>query len=774
MNDEPKSRKALLKELAALRQRVSELESTGAEQQFVENTLRESQERLRTLMTIAPVGIFLTDPQGRCHYVNQRWCEMAGISLAQALDEGWMERLHPDDRQRVTDAWEKMVQAEGQWELEYRFLSPEGNVTWVLGRATALRDARGRISGYIGINIDITERKQAEENLRESQQSYRRLIETCPNSIGFIDLEGKLALCNQQTATLYGYESPKDLIGKFAFEFIAPQDRDAARASLEQALAGREIHDVEYEMLKRDGTPFYARISGSLVTDAAGQPLGIIAITQDISEHRRAEQALRESEERYRSTIDALNALIHVVDRELRFVLFNQKMRETLQQLGISKDPIGQHLFEIFTFLPDKVRQEYEKVFETGQMQTTQEATQIGQQERWSETRKIPIFDSTGTPFRVITIVHDITEHKQAEQAVRESELKFRSLVDQAAEMLYLHDLDGNILDVNQAAVTHTGYTKSELLQLKTSDIDPDYVEREDQGRFWDNLTADEPLIFEARHQRKDGSIFPVEVTLGKVELGDDTYLLALVSDITERKRAEEKLQQYAADLERSNQELEQVATIISHDLREPLRMVTGHLRLLAQDYSDRLDTTGQESINYAIDGAIRMQAMIQDLLTYARVGTRDRSLQPVDCEVSLEQALMNLQVAIQESNAEISHDPLPTVMVDDVEMTQLFQNLISNAIKFRGEPPPQVNVSAKQEEQEWLFSVRDNGIGIDPVQSERIFQVFQRLHTKEEYPGTGMGLAICKKIVERHGGRIWVESEPEQGSTFYFTLAKR
>jgi PAS domain S-box-containing protein len=323
-------------------------------------------------------------------------------------------------------------------------------------------------------------------------------------------------------------------------------------------------------------------------------------------------------------------------------------MRETLQQLGISEDPIGQDIFQVFPFLPDKVRQEYKQVFETGQTLTTQEVTQVGQRKRWTQTHKIPILSPAGTPVRVITIVDEITERKQTE----------------------------------------------------------------------------------------------------------------------------EKLQQYAADLQRSNRELEQFATIVSHDLREPLRMVSGHLRLLAQEHSDQLNAQGQESITYAIDGADRMQRMIQDLLAYAQVGAQDRALQPTNCEDILQQALSNLQVSIEESAAAISHDPLPTVMADPVELTQLLQNLVSNAVKFCNQPP-RIHIWAEERQDAWRFGVRDNGIGIDPSQSERIFEVFQRLHTLGEYPGTGMGLAICKKIVERHGGRIWVESQPGQGSTFYFTLPR-
>ena len=248
----------------------------------------------------------------------------------------------------------------------------------------------------------------------------------------------------------------------------------------------------------------------------------------------------------------------------------------------------------------------------------------------------------------------------------------------------------------------------------------------------------------------------------------------ATLGHLCTRKRAEEALAHKAQELSRSNADLEHFAYIASHDLQEPLRMVTSYLQLLDRRYQDRLDADAREFIAYAVDGATRMQALINALLSYSRVGTRGKPLEPTECAVILDRALANLKVTIEESDAAVTHDPLPTVMADDVQLTQVFQNLISNAIKFHGGRRPEVHIGAQHGDGEWLFSVRDNGIGIDPQHYERIFVIFQRLHTREEYPGTGIGLAICKKIVERHGGRIWVESQPGAGSTFHFTITDR
>ena len=233
----------------------------------------------------------------------------------------------------------------------------------------------------------------------------------------------------------------------------------------------------------------------------------------------------------------------------------------------------------------------------------------------------------------------------------------------------------------------------------------------------------------------------------------------------------EEKVKERTEELARSNEELQQFAYVASHDLQEPLRMITSYLQLLQRRYQGKLDDKADKYIYFAVDGASRMQVLINDLLEFSRVTTRANEPEPTDCEFILNQVLSGLELYIKENKATISHDPLPEVMADNTQLAQVFQNLIANGIKFHSEEAPIINIRAEKKAKEWVFSVQDNGIGIDPQYSEKIFEVFKRLHGKEEYPGTGIGLAVCKKIIERHGGRIWVESELGKGSTFYFTL---
>jgi light-regulated signal transduction histidine kinase (bacteriophytochrome) len=257
-------------------------------------------------------------------------------------------------------------------------------------------------------------------------------------------------------------------------------------------------------------------------------------------------------------------------------------------------------------------------------------------------------------------------------------------------------------------------------------------------------------------------------------EAGEVQGVFAAARDITQRKAMENELRQTLEKLKQSNAELEQFAYVASHDLQEPLRMVASYVQLLQRRYQGKLGPEADEFIGYAVDGANRMRGLIDDLLTYSRVGRLGKPFEPINLKSTLDIVLKNLQASIEENNATITHDKLPVISADGGQLVQLFQNLIGNAIKFHGKEAPCVHISAKNKGSEYQFAVSDNGIGIDPQYFERLFKIFQRLHTREEYPGSGIGLAVCKKIVERHGGRIWIESQVGKGSTIYFTLSKK
>jgi PAS domain S-box-containing protein len=359
--------------------------------------------------------------------------------------------------------------------------------------------------------------------------------------------------------------------------------------------------------------------------------------------------------------------------------------------------------------------------------------------------------------------------------ALKASEELFRGLLNSAPDAMVIVNSTGAITLVNSQTERLFGYTCAELIGQPIEILVPErFQSNHSQYR---NSYAAEPHVrpmgvgIELYARHKDGHEFPIEVSLSPLHTATGILISSSIRDVTERKRAEETLKRTATDLMRSNTELEQFAYVASHDLQEPIRMVTSYMQLLQRRYHGQLDAKADLFIGYAVEGATRMHTLINDLLAYSRVGTHGKAFELVDCALVLKQACANLKLAIEESDAMITHDRLPVVRGDAWQLGQLFQNLIGNAIKFCGTEPPRIHVGAEQHGAEWIISVCDNGIGIDSEFAERIFIIFQRLHTRVEYPGTGIGLAICKKIVERHGGRIWVESAVGQGSTFFFTL---
>jgi len=365
-----------------------------------------------------------------------------------------------------------------------------------------------------------------------------------------------------------------------------------------------------------------------------------------------------------------------------------------------------------------------------------------------------------------------------AECFTQESEAaqQYRRLFEEAPVAYHEIDTDGTVIRVNHTECDLLGFTAAEMIGQpiwKFLVADDQTASRQRIAR---KMWAPEPIPpSEREFVRRDGVVLTLEVYENRIldhaarVVGIRTTML----DITQRKHSEEALAQRTAELMRSNAELEQFAYVASHDLQEPLRMVSSYTQLLARRYQGTLGSDADEFIAFAVDGAKRMQALINDLLVYSRVGTHAGKFQAASSERALGSALANLRAAIEESGAVIHRGPLPVVFADPLQLSQLLQNLIGNAIKYRDGAPPEINVACEDAPREWRFSVRDNGIGIDPKYAVRIFQVFQRLHNKKDYPGTGIGLAICKKIAERHGGRIWVESLPGQGATFCFTIRK-
>ncbi len=484
----------------------------------------------------------------------------------------------------------------------------------------------------------------------------------------------------------------------------------------------------------------------------------------DINVRMDKEKHLAQMEGRYRGLLEAAPDAMVVVNQGGEIVLLNLQAEK---QFGYQRDElVGQKVKNI---IPEGFA---ERLIADG--------TRINGRRKDGSDFPIEIMLSpleSAEGILVTAAIRDISVRKEAEQHLAQMEGRYRGLLEAAPDAMVVVNQVGEIVLLNVQAEKQFGYRRDELVGQKVKNIIPEgFAERliADALRSAEDALAQQiGTGIELNGRRKNGSDFPIEIMLSPLESAEGILVTAAIRDITTRKKAEAHLLQKVEELNRSNEELGQFAYIASHDLQEPLRMVASYTQLLSKRYKGKLDSDADEFIAFAVDGASRMQRLIHDLLAYSRAGTSGKDLLDTSSEEALQEALINLRGAIAESGALVTHDPLPAVLADEMQLIQLFQNLVGNAIKYQSPGIPQVHISAARSGgRKWVFSVQDNGLGIDSQYFEKIFGVFQRLHKREEFAGTGIGLAICKKIVERHGGSISVESQPGQGSTFRFVLA--
>jgi len=615
--------------------------------------------------------------------------------------------------------------------------------------------------------------EQAKESRPEGKDFYRWLVEQSPDAM-LVHRQGTIIFANDAYAKLLGASSVNELQGKHHLGFVHPDDKEAVKQRIERFSHDPEsIRRTETKMLRLDGTGMYVEVAAR--SFIYGEEYATQVTFRDISRRKQVEEKLQKSE----ANLAAAQAIAHMGNwswDSINDVLFWSA--EMYRIYGVSPDRFDLKASSVTKLIHPNDAARYEQSILDMLSGKPLDAFELRIVRPNGSERTLQMLggaidrDETGLPIRISGVVLDITERKLAEE-------RFYKAFNATPEPITIAAAsEGRYIDVNESFLRITGYRREEVIGRTSLDI-----------RFWEK-PEDREMLMKALNSQ--GSVRDVEINfltkagerrVGQdsaefVDVGGQKCILAIFRDITEQKKlekqrqeAKEALAQRAEELARSNSELEQFAYVASHDLQEPLRMVASYTQLLAKRYQDKLDADAHDFIGYAVDGATRMQALITDLLNYSRVGTRGKTFQPTSCDTVLERVMVSLKFAIGEKGVIVTHDPLPNVMGDDTQLGQLFQNLLANAIKFSSEMPPRIHVSAERERDGWKFSVRDNGIGIAPEYGERIFMIFQRLHSKKEYPGTGIGLAVCKKIVERHGGRIWVNSQPGSGSTLFFTI---
>ncbi|HSA96998.1 MAG TPA: PAS domain S-box protein [Acidobacteriota bacterium] len=738
----------------------------------VEVALKESEQRYKDVADRLAEGVFEADTGGRVTYANQKAMSSLG------LDENDLKRglkvfdvIAPVSLGLAGERFAKVLRQEDVGAGEYILLKKGGSSFPALVHSLAIV-REGQVVGVRGIMVDISERKRAEAALEESERKFRELSELLGAGIFEADAAGVLTYANPQGLGMFGL-TDKDLkLGFNLFEVVTPRDRDLARANFGRVLRREDVGPLEYLVKKRDGAVFTV-LTHSTAIIREGGVAGVRGIVVDISDLKRTEQALKDSERRYRELTDLLDEAVFEMDLSGKFTYANRK---GLSSLGIDEHDLERGITVFDIVAPsdlERARENLARALEKGDTGAVE----------------FCIVRKDGTSFPALThgsailrdetvmgvrgVVFDISDLKKTEQALRESEQRLGTLLKSLHEGIWVLDKDDRTTYVNPRMAEMLGYTEDEMVGK------PVYEFNDEE---WRKFTAEK---MERRRQgiteqlegelvRKDGGRVYALFETSPITDDDGKYAgsIAGVQDITERKLSEERMKRTLAELDRSNKELEHFAYVTSHDLREPLRMMTSFAQALERRYKDKLDGTADEYIHFIVDGASRMQRLIDDILVYSRVGTRGLPFEPVDMGRVLQEVLLNLRTAVDEAGARISSGPLPVIHGDPVQMQQVLQNLISNALKFRREEElPAVTVTASRTGPDWLFAVADNGIGVPPELFGRLFVLFQRLHPPDKYPGTGVGLAVTKKIVERHGGRIWVESEPGKGSTFRFTI---
>jgi PAS domain S-box-containing protein len=548
-------------------------------------------------------------------------------------------------------------------------------------------------------------------------------------------------------------------------------------------ISGAITEDVAVEFMKRGASDYLLKDRMARLGQAVVRALEQRELHE---EKRRNEEALRESEALYSAVVGQAFDIIFLVDVKTRSIIDGNIAFQ--EMLGFSSNDLsGLTLYDIVAHDKENIERNIDRIkasgnYFIGQRQYRRKDGSIIEVEASSN------LISYGKKEVLCVIARDITERKLAEEALRESEEQLAYIIDFLPDATFAIDREGKVIAWNRATEEMTGAAKNEVIGKKgfahaipfygnARPILIDLVFRDQKDiekeydfvlRKGDQLTAEvfAPLLYKGKGAYLWGIAAPLYDSKGNI-----VGAIESIRDITEHKQIEDALTKKSEELARSNADLAQFAYAASHDLQEPLRTITSFVQLLQKRYHGKIDPDADEFIDFIVGGTKRMQQLINDLLTYSRVNTRKGPLSPMKIEDVLQKAMQNLRYILEEVKGTVIYEEMPSIVADEPQMTQLFQNLIGNALKFHGEEAPKVEISAARKGNDWIFSVKDNGIGIDPQYKDRIFEIFQRLHTREEYSGTGIGLAIAKKIVERHGGRIWVDGEPGKGTTFRFTI---
>ncbi|MGH1350846.1 MAG: PAS domain S-box protein [Methyloligellaceae bacterium] len=740
------------------------------------NALAHSEEQFRSAMQYSAVGMSLVSTGGHWIKVNKALCEIVGYTHSELLEMEYNSLIYPDDMDENQSLLNQLLNGEIEtFQLEHRIVHKKGHSVWISASISAVWDKAKKPKYFICQTRNISERKKAEEEREELSKTLSLILDNAGEGIYGLDLDGNTTFTNKTALKMVGY-TLEEMLNVSQHKLIhhhypdgTPYPREDCNiyAAFKDGNTRTEDKEVFWH---KNGTAIPVEYTSSPILDEKDNISGAVVVFKDISERREAEKALNEYHQFQDLIMKTVPGMVFVKDDEFKIIQANEEFINVYPPEQRDR-VIGYTTLESYDpkdaeeFLKNDIQ-----ALEEGYSEVEETLTFPDGAVRTLLTKKVRFTNADNKRY-ILGHAYDITELRQKDQKLSASEAKHRAVLENTVDGLITVTSRGIIEGFNPASEKIFGYTAKEVTgrNIKILMPSPDREQHDQYLKDYEN-TGQKKIIGISREVtalRKDGTEFPIELSISEINLDGQVLYSGIVRDITERKHAEE-------ELTRSNLELERFAYIASHDLQEPLRMVSSFTNLIQEEYHEKLDDKAQKYMGFIANASQRMQDLVRDLLDYSRADQSVPKFENIECNHLVKTVLEALAEVIEETKAEVTFDPMPEVYSNPIRISRLLQNIIGNAIKYKREGvSPRIHVGVEDKQECWTFSVSDNGIGIKPEYLDQVFVLFKRLHNKDEYAGTGIGLAICKKIVESIGGKIWIESEFGSGSTFYFNILK-
>lgn len=755
------------------------------ERHRAEQKLLDSEKRFRSLVQNSTDMLLVYGADGRITYANPAVERILGFSPDEMIGRGGYEVVHPEDMIEAKGFFKRLMTNPGKtFSTEFRVSCKDGGWKHIEGVATNLLDDSS-VNGIVSNSRDVSERNEAIQALMDSEAMYGSLVESLAQNVFRKDLSGRFLFVNSKFCRLVG-KSAAEIVGKTDFDlFPAHMAAKFQEDDMKVMRSGESLEIVE-ENKAPDGSKIYVQVVKTPVHDARGNIVGLQGIFWDITERRNSEEALKQSEERYRSFVDNLPLGVY---RSLpgtpgKFLAVNPMMAQMLGYDDVAElmETPPENLFK-----DAEQRAKYVEELSAKEQLTNfeLELKRKNGESIWTRNSARIARDAKGRIEYFDGMLEDITESRRTAAALKQSEDQYSKLINNTTDGVYQVDLAGNLKFANPALLEMIGYEASEVHGINNRD----FMDAENSKQVYEAFhqvyktgEAHKGLTYGIVSRTGEHRIVDGSTQLIRNELGEPIGFLGVVRDITEKRKAAQALEERSRQLERANQdltrkniELDEFTYIASHDLQEPLRKLTAFSDFLKKDLGENLSPRVEKDLHFIVDAAQRMQILVQDLLQLSRAGKTAITREKISLMECAQLAQEALEIRIQQSGAIIEMDELPTAWGDKTMITQLYQNLIGNALKFIEQGvTPHLRLTFEMRDGQQVFGVKDNGIGIKPDYAEQIFAPFKRLHGRDKYEGSGIGLAICRKWVERLGGTIWVESQLGEGAHFLFTLGER